>query len=179
DTDIKEIDMDKTIIYSEKAMGNGVFENIRDLIYIKPESFDPGKTKIMGKMISDLNSEFKKNGENYALVVPGRLGSTDPWLGIPIAWTDISNAKIITETGTSSFRVEPSQGTHFFQNITSLGCAYLTINPYIDDGIFNTEILSQMKAVYENEFIRHVQFKEALDARVDGRSGKAVIKEGC
>lgn len=179
DTDISTVDSSKTLIYSEKAMGNGVFEDIKDLIYIKPESFDPGKTKIMGKMISELNSEFKKTGKNYILVVPGRLGSTDPWLGIPIAWTDISHARIITETGTSNFRVEPSQGTHFFQNITSLGCAYLTINPYVDDGKFNTEALSQMEAVFENEFIRHIQFEEALDARVDGRSGKAVIQKNC
>jgi len=178
DTNIDLIDFENTLIYSEKAMGNGVYENIQDLIYIKPESFDPGKTKIMGNMISKLNADFKISGKNYILVVPGRLGSTDPWLGIPIAWTDISNARIIVETGTSSFRVEPSQGTHFFQNITSLGCAYLTINPYVDDGIFNTKDLSQMKAVFENEFIRHIQFKEPLDASVDGRSGKAVIKEG-
>ncbi|MDA3939660.1 MAG: phosphoenolpyruvate synthase [Spirochaetia bacterium] len=175
DTDINTVDFEKTLIYSEKAMGNGVYENIKDLIYIKPDSFDPGKTKIIGKMISGLNAEFKISGNNYILVVPGRLGSTDPWLGIPIAWTDISNARIITETGTSSFRVEPSQGTHFFQNITSLGCAYLTINPYVDDGIFDTVALSKMNAVFENEFIRHIQFEKALDARVDGRSGKAVV----
>jgi Pyruvate phosphate dikinase, AMP/ATP-binding domain len=176
DTDINDIDSDNTIIYSEKAMGNGVYEDIRDLIYIKPDCFDPGKTKIMGKIISDLNAEFKISGNKYILIVPGRLGSTDPWLGIPIAWTDISNARIITETGTNNFRVEPSQGTHFFQNITSLGCAYLTINPYLDDGIFNTESLSKVETVFENEFIRHVRFKNNLDARVDGRSGKAIIK---
>jgi len=182
DTDISEIDPSKVIIYSEKAMGNGVYENISDLIYIKPESFDPGKTKIMGKMISELNSRLKKEKTYYALVVPGRLGSTDPWLGIPIAWADISHARIIAETGTSSFRVEPSQGTHFFQNITSLGCAYLTINPYVKDGEFNTQILSQMEAVYENEFIRHIHFNIPLEARVDGKSGRAVVsqgKEGC
>ena len=181
DTEISTADFSNIIIYSDKAMGNGVYENIRDLIYIKPESFDPGKTKIMGKMISDLNSKFENTGIHYALVVPGRLGSTDPWLGIPIAWADISHARIITETGTSNFRVEPSQGTHFFQNITSLGCAYLTINPYVKDGIFNTEILSQMKAVSENEFIRHIRFDTPLIVKVDGRSGKAVIsyrKEG-
>ena len=177
ETDIKDIDPEKTLIYSEKAMGNGVYEKIKDLIYIKPESFDPGKTKIMGKMISELNADFKKTENNYILVVPGRLGSTDPWLGIPIAWTDISHARIIVETGTSNFRVEPSQGTHFFQNITSLGCAYLTINPFVDDGIFDTEALSNMKAVFENEFIRHIQFEEALDVRVDGRSGKAIVSQ--
>lgn len=177
DTDIGAIDPDNIIIYSDKAMGNGVYENIRDMIYIKPETFDPGKTKEMGEMISDLNSRLTKKGTYYALVVPGRLGSTDPWLGIPISWIDISNARIITETGTSSFRVEPSQGSHFFQNITSLGCAYLTINPYTKDGIFNTKLLSKMKAVYENEFIRHICFEIPLDARVDGRSGKAVISQ--
>ncbi len=175
DTEISTIDPNNIIIYSDKAMGNGVYENIRDIVYIKPETFDPGKTKIMGKMISEMNSKFTERGTHYVLVVPGRLGSTDPWLGIPITWSDISNARIITETGTSSFRVEPSQGTHFFQNITSLGCAYLTINPYAKDGIFNTKKLSKMKDVYENEFIKHIHFETPLDVRVDGRSGKAVV----
>lgn len=175
ETDISEIDFENVVIYSEKAMGNGVYKNIHDLIYIKPESFNPGKTKIMGKMISDLNSGLKNEKSYYVLVVPGRLGSTDPWLGIPIAWADISHARVIAETGTSSFRVEPSQGTHFFQNITSLGCAYLTINPYVKDGVFNTEILSQMEAVYENEFIRHIRFDLPFEIKVDGRSGRAVV----
>jgi len=173
-----DVDLDNSkniIIYSEKALGNGVYKNIHDLIYIKPEIFDPGKTKIMGEMIGKLNSKFDNTGKYYALVVPGRLGSTDPWLGIPIPWTDISHAKIITEAGTSNFRVEPSQGTHFFQNITSLGCAYLTINPYINEGIFDLDILSGMDTVFENEFIRHIRFKKSMDIRVDGRSGKAIV----
>jgi len=88
---------------------------------------------------------------------------------------DISHARIITEAGTSNFRVEPSQGTHFFQNITSLGCAYLTINPYVNDGIFDINSLTNMDTVYENEYIRHISFKNPMDIRVDGRSGKAIV----
>ena len=175
ETDVNIDNSKNIIIYSEKAMGNGVYKNIQDLIYIKPETFDPGKTKLMGEMIGKLNSQFDNTGKNYVLIVPGRLGSTDPWLGIPIHWTDISHARIITEAGTDNFRVEPSQGTHFFQNITSLGCAYLTINPYVNDGIFDLDILSKMDSEFENEFIRHICFENPMDIRVDGRSGKAIV----
>ncbi len=164
-----------TIIYSQKSMGNGSYPNLKDIVYIKGENFDPSKTKIMAEMISRINAEFSKTRTGYILIVPGRLGSTDPWLGIPIAWQDISFARVMVEAGLKNFRVEPSQGTHFFQNITSLQNAYLTINPYLDDGILNTRLLNSLDPVFENEYLRHIRFPVPLIIKVNGRTGKAII----
>ena len=126
-------------------------------------------------MISSINTEFSKTRTGYILIVPGRLGSTDPWLGIPIAWQDISFARVMVEAGLKNFRVEPSQGTHFFQNITSLQNAYLTINPYLDDGILNTRLLESLDPVFENEYLLHVRFSVPLAVKVNGKTGKAII----
>ncbi|HAK45843.1 MAG TPA: phosphoenolpyruvate synthase [Spirochaeta sp.] len=175
DTQIEKELPDNTLIYSCKALGNGVYQNITDIVYIKPECFDRSSTKEMGEQLNEINKEYTEQEKDYLLVVQGRLGSTDPWLGIPLAWPAISHAKIIVESGTKDFRVEPSQGTHFFQNITSLGCGYLTINPELEDGIFNVESLSRMDAVSDDEFIRIVRFDNPLNIRINGKSGRALI----
>ncbi len=177
DTNIEQELPPHTIIYSNKSMGNGVYPNLRDIVYVKPETFDPSKTNILAEVISRINADFSTRREGYILIVPGRLGSTDPWLGIPITWEDISFARVMVESGLKNFRVEPSQGTHFFQNITSLQNAYLTINPYRDDGVFNTKLLDSLPSEYENEFLRHVKFKQPLVVKVNGKTGKAIIYE--
>ncbi len=120
-----------TIIYSESALGNGVFKGIRDIVYVRPESFNPAKNKEIAIDIERINTEFVKQGTGYVLIGPGRWGSTDPWLGIPVRWPQISAARIIIESGLKSYRIDPSQGTHFFQNLTSFRIGYFTINPYI------------------------------------------------
>jgi len=175
DTLIEETPPKDTIIYSEQALGNGVYKNIRDIVYIKPDNFDRSRTKEMGEQLSEINKGYIEKEEGYVLVVQGRLGSTDPWLGIPLSWPDISQARLIVESGTRDFRVEPSQGTHFFQNITSLGCGYLTINPDIGDGIFNIDKLNSLKAVQDDEFLRIIRFDSELNIKVNGKSGRALI----
>ena len=109
------------------------------------------------------------------LVGPGRWGSADPWLGIPVKWPHISNARLIVESGLSNYRVDPSQGTHFFQNLTSFGVAYFTINPFQHDGSYDTTYLNAQPAVYESEFLRHVRFKKPIVIKVDGRKNKGVV----
>lgn len=175
DTIIDENIPEKAIIYSEKALGNGVYKDITDIVYIKPDSFDRSRTKEIGQQLGEINQGYLDRDEGYLLVVQGRLGSTDPWLGIPLTWPDISMARIIVESGTSEFRVEPSQGTHFFQNITSLGCGYLTINPDIGDGQFGVEKLDSLKAVLDDEFLRIVRFSSPLNIKINGKSGRALI----
>ncbi|MBI9108292.1 MAG: phosphoenolpyruvate synthase [Spirochaetales bacterium] len=177
DTEIENNLPENTIIYSEKALGNGVYKNIKDIVYIKPGSFDRSRTKEMSELLHTINKGYIDDDEGYVLVVQGRLGSTDPWLGIPLSWPDISQARIIVESGTRDFRVEPSQGTHFFQNITSLGCGYLTINPDIEDGIFKVEALDSMKAVTDSEFIRIVRFDSPLVIKINGKTGRALISK--
>jgi hypothetical protein len=175
DIDISDELPEETLIYSNKAMGNGMYEELYDLVYIKPETFNPSHTKTMAEMIGQLNERFEKEQRGYILVVPGRLGSSDPWLGIPINWSQISYARVIVEMGLSNFRVDPSQGTHFFQNLTSLQNAYLTINPFMKDGVFNLEYLEQQDPEFEDDFLRQVHFENPLGVKIDGRSSRGLI----
>ena len=121
------------------------------------------------------NSEMVSKNINYILLVPGRLGSSDPWLGIPVSWSQISSARVIIETGLKNFQVEPSQGTHFFHNITSLGIAYFTINPIHNDGDCDFDYLNDLPAEYEDEIIRHIKFKNHLLVIADGKKREGII----
>lgn len=166
---------EETLIFSNKAMGNGMYDELRDIVYIKPEMFSPSETKTMAQMIGELNERFEKEHRGYILVVPGRLGSSDPWLGIPIAWSQISYARVIVEMGLSNFRVDPSQGTHFFQNLTSLQNAYLTVNPFMKDGVFNEDYLNKQEAEFENKFLRQVHFENPMCVKIDGKTSRGLI----
>jgi CheY-like chemotaxis protein len=169
---IKEED---TIISSESALGNGLFKGICDLIYVKPESFSAVNNKNVAIEIDRINSLFVKRGEGYVLIGPGRWGSTDPWLGIPVKWPQISSARIIIESGLKNYRIDPSQGTHFFQNLTSFRVGYFTINPYINEGYYDVEFLNKLEAVYEDKYIRHVRFEKPLEIMIDGKKHSGVI----
>ncbi len=172
---LSEVDPKKTIIYSKSGLGNGVFKNIRDFIYVKPDSFNASKTKSIADKIEKINAQMLEENKNYILVGPGRWGSSDPWLGIPINWGQISAARIIVESGLENYRIDPSQGTHFFQNLTSFGVGYLTVNPYIKDGFFDIEYLNSQPHVYEDEYIRRVTFPNPLKIVIDGRTNTGVI----
>jgi len=172
---LANIKPDETIIYSESALGNGVFKGIHDIVYVRPESFNPAKNKDIAFDIERINSEFVKQGSGYVLIGPGRWGSTDPWLGIPVRWPQISAARIIIESGLKTYRIDPSQGTHFFQNLTSFRIGYFTINPYISEGSYNVEFLNSMEASYEDEHLRHIRFDKPLEIMVDGKHHKGVI----
>ena len=175
----KDMDTSDTIIYAELALGNGRYYNIRDIVFVKPDVFDHSKTQDIADTIDKLNGIFEKKQKHYILIGPGRWGSSDPWLGIPINWSQISSAKIIIESGLENFKIDPSQGTHFFQNLTSFKVGYLTINPYMNDGYFDVDYLNEQKVIFEDENIKHVRFKEALTIIIEGKNNKAVIyKEG-
>jgi CheY-like chemotaxis protein len=175
DIEIEEELPENTIIFSNKAMGNGLYEDLYDLIYVKPESFDPAHTTRMAELLGELNEKLQEEGRGYVLIVPGRLGSSDSWLGIPITWAQITGARVIVEMGLKHFRVDPSQGTHFFQNLTSLQNAYLTINPFINDGEFNEKFLKGREAEFENEYFRQVRFDRALTVKIDGKTSRGII----
>jgi hypothetical protein len=164
-----------TIIYSESALGNGKYEHLQDFVYVKPETFNNANTRQIAAAVEQINKKFTEQDKQYILVGPGRWGSSDPWLGIPVIWPQISSAKIIVESGLNNFRIDPSQGTHFFQNLTSFKVGYLTINPFINDGFFDVEYLNKHKAVYEDEFLRHISFKEPLTVIIEGKNNKAAI----
>lgn len=172
-----KVDTSDALIYAESALGVGQVEGVSDIIYIKPEAFDTSHTERMAAEIRALNIKMREEQSGYVLVGPGRWGSSDPWLGIPVKWPDISESKVIVECGIEDLRVEPSQGTHFFQNLTSFGVGYLTISPFIGDGKFDIPTLDSMPAVYEGEFFRRVRFESPLYIFIDGRNNKAVIKK--
>jgi len=173
--DIDKVNQEDTIIYSGSALGNGVFKGIRDLVYVRPESFNAAHSEKIANDIEKLNSGFIKKGNGYILIGPGRWGSSDPWLGIPVKWPQISSARLIVESGLKNYRIDPSQGTHFFQNVTSFRIGYFTINPYNGEGFYDVEWLNKMEAVYEDEFLRHVRFEKPLEIMIDGKRHKGVI----
>ena len=171
----ENIDTNDTIIYSESALGNGKYENIYDFVYVKPETFNSANTRQIALAIEEINKKFTEEDKQYVLVGPGRWGSSDPWLGIPVIWAQISAAKIIVESGLDNFRIDPSQGTHFFQNLTSFKVGYLTINPFIGDGFFDLDYLNKQEAFYEDTYLRHISFKEPITIIIEGKSNKAAI----
>ena len=171
--------VDETIIYSESALGNGKYEHIYDFVYVKPETFNSANTREIATAVERINKTFIDTDSQYILVGPGRWGSSDPWLGIPVIWPQISAAKIIVEAGLNDFRIDPSQGTHFFQNLTSFKVGYLTINPFVNDGFLDLDYLNAQEAVFEDTYLRHIRFKDPLSVIIEGKSNKAAIyKEG-
>ncbi|MEE4115216.1 MAG: phosphoenolpyruvate synthase, partial [Marinilabiliaceae bacterium] len=172
---LDNLDEKDVIIQSESALGNGLIKGITDLIYIRPESFKAENNKKIVSVLENINNSFVQAARNYVLVGPGRWGSSDPWLGIPIKWPQISQARVIVESGLPDYRIDPSQGTHFFQNITSFRIGYFTVNPYIKEGCYNVDYLNSMEAVYQDEFLRHVVFDKPLRIMLDGRIHKGVI----
>lgn len=162
-------------IYSTVVMGNGKIEDIQDIIYLKIDSFDASHMKDMAKELDKLNAQMVLAEKDYALLVAGRLGSCDPWLGIPVTWSQISRSKVIIETGLKGFQVEPSQGTHFFQNMTSLGCMYLTINPDRRSGRLDLEKLKQLEIYDETEHFVHARTSGNLSIKVNGFKGEGVV----
>lgn len=163
------------ILRSNTALGHGTIDNLRTLVYIKPQNFDVLDTKEMARQIADLNARLIKENANYILIGPGRWGTSDPSLGIPVHWADISNARVIVESSLRNFNVEPSQGTHFFQNLTSLGVGYLTVNTFSGDGFYDIDYLDSQPAFFETKYVRAVRFDESIEIGIDGRSGVGVI----
>ncbi len=171
----EDFNVNDSIIYSESALGNGKYDDIYDFVYVKPETFNSSNTQQIAKAVEKINSKFTELNKHYILVGPGRWGSSDPWLGIPVIWPQISSAKIIVEAGLNDFRIDPSQGTHFFQNLTSFKVGYLTINPFMDDGFLDLDYLNKQSAVFEDTFLRHIRFKKPLTIIIDGQNNKAAI----
>ncbi len=167
----------EALIYGESALGIGRMSDIADIIYVKSDDFDSLATEKIADELLGLNARMRDEKRSYILVGPGRWGSSDPFLGVPVKWTHISEAKVIVECNIEKFDVEPSQGTHFFQNVTSLGVGYLTINPSRGNGIFREELLDALPAVWEGRYLRLVRFERPLWVAIDGRSNRGMVRE--
>ncbi|MDE7077395.1 MAG: phosphoenolpyruvate synthase, partial [Alistipes sp.] len=171
------VDASDALIYGESALGIGQMADIADIVYVKTEKFNSLATEKIADELLTLNTRLREEGRSYILVGPGRWGSSDPCLGVPVKWTHISEAKVIVECGIERFDVEPSQGTHFFQNVTSLGVGYLTINPFRGDGLFRQDLLDAREALHDGEYLRLVRFDRPLRVCIDGRSDKGIVSE--
>ncbi|MBP7868271.1 MAG: hypothetical protein KA419_20270 [Acidobacteria bacterium] len=173
--DLGEADPERTLCWSHQVLGNGVYKGIRDLVYVKPSVFSAAKTPDIARQVDRFNAAFKAEDRPYVLVGPGRWGSSDPWLGVPVHWGQISAVKVIVETAIPTMNVDPSQGSHFFQNMTSLRVGYFTIPLNRHEADFHWDRLDALPAAGESEHLRHVRFEEPLEIRIDGRSGDGVI----
>lgn len=174
--DLREIIPSQTILFSDDALGHGVYDDVYDIVYVKSDGFNAANNPIIAAEIDVLNREFLKADKNYVLVGPGRWGSSDPWLGIPVNWSQISNARVLVEVALDGYRIEPSQGTHFFQNLTSFGVGYFSVNPFIGgESYFNEEYLNGYGSVSESEFLRHVRFENPIVIKINGRNKTGVV----
>lgn len=175
DEDLKLIKDEDVLLRSDNSLGHGVMNDIQDVVYVKTDEYSASNNQLIAYEIEKLNKEFLDKGKNYILIGPGRWGSSDTWLGIPVKWSHISAARVIVEAGLTNYRVDPSQGTHFFQNLTSFGVGYFTINAFRNDGVYNQAFLNSLPAQHETRFLRHVHFEQPLAVKMDGKKNLGVV----
>lgn len=178
DEDLAAIPDDRCMLRSHNAIGHGVFSDICDIVYVKTDAesqYTPGSNPKIAEEVERINRSLLKEDRKCLLIGPGRWGSSDPWLGIPVKWPHISSAQVIVEAGLENFQVDPSQGTHFFQNLTSLGVGYLTINAFKGDGKYDSKLLKDLPKVQETDHVCHVRLPEPLTIKIDGMRKEAVV----
>ncbi len=172
----KKIDFDSILLFSEKGMGNGIINDLYDLIYVDVDKFDKSQTELMAEEIYTLNDIMKKDNRKYVLIGPGRWGTRDPWIGIPVKWSAISNAKVIVETNLEGFPLDSSSGSHFFHNVISMNVGYFSVNHGMGRNKIDYSTLNKFKPKHKTKFFRHIQFDNPLSIKMDGKKGIAVIK---
>lgn len=163
------------ILKSNTALGHGTIDNVSTVVYVRPNSFAPEHNADTAREIDEINRRLVAENTSYILIGPGRWGSSDTALGIPVKWPQISGARLIVESALKNYRIEPSQGTHFFQNLTSMGVGYFTIDPTTHEGFYDVEYLDSMPASYESEAVRIVTFPSPLLIGINGKQGKGVV----
>ncbi len=175
DEDLTKIDKGDTILSSTSVLGHGIVTDVQDIVYVKSGAFNSSNNQSIAYEIEKINRRFTEEDKSYVLVGPGRWGSSDPWLGIPVKWPHISCARVIVECGLENYRVDPSQGTHFFQNLTSFGVGYFTVNPFKGDGWFDEAYLDALPAVCETQYLRSVHFGSPVVIKMDGKKSLGVV----
>ena len=175
DEDLTAIPDADCVLRSHNAIGHGIVTDVEDILYVKTDNWSASMNPAIAEEIDRINRRYLDEGRGYVLVGPGRWGSSDPWLGIPVKWPAISAAKVIVEAGLQNYRVDPSQGTHFFQNLTSFGVGYFTINDFLGDGIYRQDLLAAMPAIEETAHVKVVRFDEPLTIKIDGMAKEGVI----
>ncbi|MEE0974058.1 MAG: PEP/pyruvate-binding domain-containing protein [Paludibacteraceae bacterium] len=175
DEDLSSIPLEETLITSRQALGNGIIDGIYDVVYVKEGMFGPSNNQLIAYDIDKINRGLMDQDRPYVLIGPGRWGSSDTWLGIPVKWPNIAGAKVIVEAGQTSYHIDPSQGTHFFQNLTSCGSAYLTVDGVDERECCNQDFLESLPVICETKYIKHVRLEKPLVAKIDGKKGLGVV----
>ena len=177
DEDVAAVPDEACLLRSHNSLGHGINDDVVDVVYVKTDDdFTAMNNPAIADDIERINRTFLDSGRGYVLVGPGRWGSSDYWLGIPVKWPHISAAKVIVEVALKNYRVDPSQGTHFFQNLTSFGVGYFTVDPNrADGGLFRKDLLDLMPAVEETQYVRHVRFSSPLRIMMDGKKQEGVV----
>ena len=173
--EIDEVEEKDLLLKTSSALGHGIMSDLHHVIYVKSDGFLSSNNSLIAREIEKINKTFLERGENYILISPGRWGSSDTALGIPVKWPHISAARLIVETALSSYFIEPSQGTHFFQNLTSFGVGYFTLNPQIKDCLYDEDFLNHQEAVQETQFLRVVRFEQPLTVKINGRKSEGIV----
>ncbi|MDR2680907.1 MAG: phosphoenolpyruvate synthase [Tannerella sp.] len=174
DEDLELINREDTILFSKSVLGHGIISNAYYVLYVKTNAFNSSNNQLIAYEIEKINRQFTGKDESYILAGPGRWGSSDTWLGIPVKWPHISNARVIVEYSLAKYPVDPSQGTHFFQNLTSCGTGYFTINPANND-VFDEDFLNAQPAAEETQYLRLVRFDSPAIIKMDGKKSVGVV----
>ena len=175
DDSIMHVEDSGLILRSDTALGHGLMDNVRTVVYVKPSTFDRMRNPEVALEVEKLNARLTEENEPYVLVGPGRWGSSDFSLGVPVKWPQIAGARLIVETAMPGYRIEPSQGTHFFQNLTSFGVGYFTVDPDAGNGCFDVDFLDSRPAVYESDAIRMVRFDSPLYIAINGSKRRGIV----
>ncbi|RLE00734.1 MAG: pyruvate, phosphate dikinase [Bacteroidetes bacterium] len=174
------IDPEEMIIYAERSMGNGKIDSITDLVYVDPKGFDKMRTREMAAQIEQLNQKMVTEDRKYILIGPGRWGTRDPFIGIPVNWSQISNAKVIVETSLDEFPLDASLGSHFFHNVTSMNVGYFSIQHDSSTSFIRWDELDEQELIEESGFVKHIRFKEPVCIMMDGKKRISIIlKHAC
>jgi hypothetical protein len=173
--DMAKIDKNEILLYSEKEMGNGMIETIDEVVFVDPDTFDKGKTVEMAEEIDKINAEMIKTGKKYILIGPGRWGTRDRWIGIPVTWPQISHAKVIVETSLDGFPLDASSGSHFFHNVTSMNVGYFCVQPEFSDSFIRYDLLKSQKNIRKTDYFSIVKFEKPLTVRMDGKKRISVV----
>jgi len=175
--EIEDVPHDKLVCKSNQVLGHGISGDIYDIVVVDAEKFDRAKSREAAHEVMKFNEKLVDEKRPYLLIGVGRWGSLDPWLGIPVKWDQISGAKVIVEGGFKDMEVDPSQGSHFFHNITSFRISYFTVNSTTQDGFVDWKWLQTRPAVEEKHFARHIRLQNPIVAKVDGHQNKGIIQK--
>jgi hypothetical protein len=175
DVDLDKLDKENILLYTHQSVGNGIIENIHDVIFVDPENFDKMKTLEMAREIEHLNNMLVKQDKKYILMGPGRWGTRDQFLGIPIVWPQISNAKVIVEMSLDNFPLDGSLGSHFFHNVSSMNIGYFTIQNQSLTDFIKWDIFKNEKLVHHTKHFKHIHFSKPLKILMNGKQNKSAI----